>query len=263
MKPKKLVGPVGFMRAYKFGFMAGMLQRKEPLLLFKGGYWRLRSVRSWHTDISVVAEADGEGYLAKLVSPPEDCLDGRVLTTKGAAFASDLLRRIPATPRRKATTTSVVSYGTASASARSGETPVRPPVLLARALEILQEVEAQILSDPNCFSLRACCESVPEFKTRAYPDKYPKSGMIACLAGLTCLCVARKKIDDVSTLKNKSHFELAAIGASALGLSVHEANRLFAHWSFEFLQQYRHSTSAQERAQVAVERIRRFVETGE
>lgn len=223
-----------------------MWQQKEPLLLFRRGYWRLPSIRSWHTDIGVVTEAV-EGYLAKLATVPEGCLEGRALTEKGATFATELLRQlsaktIPATPKV--------------------EGVVRPPVLSDQALEILGRVEARILSDPHCFSLRACCESVPEFKARAYPDKYPKTGILACLARLTCLCAAEKS-DEQEKLINKSHSELAAIGAAALGLRLDEANRLFKHWSFGFLQQYRSSVSAQERAKTALDRIRRFVSTGE
>lgn len=250
--------PRDWIKKHKFGFLAQMSRRQESLLLVKGGYWKLKSLGSWYTDIDVVTEADRLGYLAKLLVKPEGCLDGRNISTKGEEFARDLVRNSPPTQvqsqRREATDTAKRSEPTEA---------IRRPVLTPEALEVLRTVEEQILADPNCFTLRACCESVPEFKSRAYPDKYPSCGTIACLAGLACLCIAKKKGDDGSNLINRSHSELAAVAATELGLSPGEVNRLFAHWSFDFLQQYRHSASPEERARTAVARIGRFIETGE
>lgn len=256
--------PLRWIMKDKFGFLAQMWRQQEPLLLLKGGYWTLRSLPGWYTDVDVVEEADKQGYLGRPLTCPAGCLDGRSLTSGGEAFASDLVRKMPATTKARPRSKNVgpVSQASAPNASEPGE-PIRPPVLTSKALELLRRVEAQIFADPNCFTLRACCEVIPTFKTKAYPDRYPKSGVIACLAGVACLCIARERGTDTARFINRSHSELADIAASELGLSPTQGHRLFAHWSFDFLTRYRHSTSALERALAVIRRIELFIETGE
>jgi len=255
--------PLSWIVKHKFGFLAQMWRQQEPLLLLKGGYWTLRSLPGWHTDVEVVAEADKQGYFARLLALPAGCLDARSLTSGGKTFAGDLALRIPtikARPRSK----NAPPAAKASAPKASGPgESLGPPVLTSKALELLKRVEAHIFADPNCFTLRACCESIPAFKTRAYPDRYPKSGIISCLAGVVCLCLAKENGTDTARFINKSHPELAGVAASELGLNAAQGRRLFAHWSFDFLMPYRRSASAQERACAVIKRIERFIETGE
>jgi hypothetical protein len=256
--------PLSWIMKHRFGFLAQMWRQQEPLLLLKGGYWTLRSLPGWYTDVEVVAEADKQGYLTKMLTLTASCLDGRSLTCRGETFASDLVLKIP--PATKARSRSknapLVSKSSAPKTSELIE-PSRPPVLTSKALELLRRVETHIFADPNCFTLRACCESIPAFKARAFPERYPKSGIISCLAGTTCLCIARENGTDPARFINRLHSELAAIAASELGLAKTEGHRLFAHWSFDFLTLYRHSNSAHERACVVIKRIERFIETGE
>jgi hypothetical protein len=256
--------PLSWVKKHKFGFLAQMSQQHESLLLVKGGYWTLSSLAGWYTDVDVVAEAEKQGYLARLRTSPVDSLDGRCVTSRGEAFASDLLHKMP--PATRARPSSKKAAAVSQASAPPASEPVEsigPPVLTSKALELLRRVEAQILADPNCFTLRACCESIPESKTKASPEKYPQSGVIGCLAGVTCLCIAKEQGADTTRLFKRPHSELTAIAANELGLSGTQGCRLFGHLSFDFLKLYRNSKSAYERALMIHERIERFIETGE
>jgi hypothetical protein len=256
--------PLSWIMKHKFGFLAQMWRQRELLLLVNGGYWTLRSLPGWYTDVEVVAQADKEGYLTRLVTLPVRCLDGRGLTPRGETFAGDLVLKMPPATKARSRTKNVPLVGKPNAPKQSEPIePIRPPVFTSKALELLRRVEAHIFADPNCFTLRACCESIPAFKARAFPERYPKSGIISCLAGATCLCIARENGTDPARFINRSHSELAAIAASELGLAKTEGHRLLAHWSFDFLTLYRHSNSAHERACVVIKRIERFIETGE
>src|ERR1700690_516567 len=87
--------PLSWIMKYKFGFLAQMWRQQEPLLLLNGGYWTLRSLPGWYTNVEIVAEAEEQGYVARLLTRPAGCLDGRSLTSKGEAFAGDIVRKMP------------------------------------------------------------------------------------------------------------------------------------------------------------------------
>ena len=266
MKVKSL--PRYWIERHRFGFLAQMSRRNAPLLLLKGGFWTIPSLSGWSTDIDVVTEADKQGYLTKLIDLPDSCLAGRLLTTKGHEFANELVHKYPPSlnPRSRPTSSRDAAPSSITGTVNlpsPQDQPIRPPVLTVGNLEILRRIEQQILADPNCFTLRACCESIPEFKTRACPEKYPKSGFIACLAGLACFCIAKGKGNNSAVFFNKSHKELARTAAIDLGLTSSEADRLFSHWSFDVLREYRQAVSQNERARIAVSRIEKFIHTGQ
>jgi len=77
------------------------------------------------------------------------------------------------------------------------------------------------------------------------------------------LSIAKEKGADTAGFINMSHSELAAFAGSELGLTAAQGRRLFAHWTFDFLTLYRHSTSAYERALIVSRRIEWFIATGE
>jgi len=159
--------PLSWLKKHRFGFLAQMWQQKEQLVLVKGGYWTLRSLSGWYTDVDVVSEAQGQGYVARLLTCPEGCLDARILTSRGEVYASDLVRKIPPTTRARPRRKNVVAISHSSPP-DAGESiePIRAPDLSPKALKLLRQVEAEVLADPNCFTLRACCESIPEFKKK-------------------------------------------------------------------------------------------------
>jgi len=183
---------VDWVKKHKLGVLVRMWEQEEPLVLVRGGYWRLPSLENWQTDVDFVSEADKKGYLEKLRPVPDYCLDGRVLTLKGADFAKTLVRDAPpqvsTNQRRSPSSASRPSQAETFRSvslASVVQEPVRPPALTPKAIELLNRLQNLLIEEPNCFTLRACCEPIPEFKTVAYPDKYPHSGVIGCLAGLT------------------------------------------------------------------------------
>jgi hypothetical protein len=78
----------------KFGFLAQMWRMQEPLFLFKGGHWGLKSLKQWSTDIDVVSEAHALGLLEKVAVTQRDCLEARDLTEKGREFSKALYARM-------------------------------------------------------------------------------------------------------------------------------------------------------------------------
>jgi hypothetical protein len=97
----KLDIPIRLFKSHPLGFLARMHEKRELLILMRGGFWRLTSLPGWHTDVDVVMEADRRGYLRKLSSPGS--LDARALTDVGIRFAEQLCAefRVTATGARQ------------------------------------------------------------------------------------------------------------------------------------------------------------------
>jgi len=53
-------------------------------------------------------------------------------------------------------------------------------------------------------------------KTVGSPDKYPHSGVIGCLAGLTCMSLAELRGDSYAAFLNKPHSELCIVAGGRI-----------------------------------------------
>ncbi len=96
----------------------------------------------------------------------------------------------------------------------------------------------------------------------------PPCGTVACIAGWALILSERKPNESFSVVRDrcrKTVIDPQARGATALGITERQSERLFYHtsWPRRFARPYGKSyENAEQRSRVVVRRIRHFMRTG-